>query len=49
MSSKKADLGGKTPQWEPYMVTCGKTPTAVTWSERLRYITVLFLRKKHPQ
>jgi len=24
MSSKKADLGGKKTQWEPYTGTCGK-------------------------
>jgi len=28
---KKVDLGGKIPQWEPCVVTSGKTPATVTW------------------
>ena len=46
---KKADLGGKIPQWEPYMVTCGKPPTTVTWSECLTiYYRVILTQERPP-
>jgi len=32
----KADLSGKNAQWEPSVVTWGKTPAVVTWSGRLK-------------
>jgi len=41
----QADLGGKTPSGA--LVACGKSPTTVTWSERLKiYCCVIVTQKK---